>query len=311
MYLDFDEADFSVPDPDAHPDEVVLLESSRPAHHSSGVQNGHASNGVVNVNQIRPSANRQQPTRPPAVVSSGTNNGGLPPQPQTPHSGLMRSTSGAGQMRPPQDAGPPKPVQQGQPADSAQFIVAGKVRYQPSRAGLPSTPASPARLDPTLSDSDNALPPPGAGFFSAKAAARITEGSTGEPLPAQPLNLPAFNPHADSPSFWKTPGVDHNSTKPLTRELKHVPGSTQSTPDTAGPGGMRGNVVNPQLNAARRIGAPGASSPMANRGSYKPPTLKRPVEGAGVNRAPLVDLPANGTIVPGEGGDIKRQRLSS
>jgi DNA repair and recombination protein RAD52 len=56
----------------------------------------------------------------------------------------------------------------------------------------------------------------------------------------------------------------------------------------------------------RRIGAPNSPSPMANRNSYKPPS-KRPVD----SRAPLVDLPANGTVgLADQGGDMKRQRLN-
>lgn len=306
---DFDEADFSVPDPDAHPDEVVLPGPSGPSHHLGG-RNINTSIDVTS-NQNRPLANRQQPMRPQNVAQPGNSTGGTPLQPQTPSNGLTRSTSGAGQMRPPQDTGPSRPAQS---ADPAKFIVGGKVLNQPSRAGLLYAPVSPARLDNTSSaDSDNALPPPGAGFFSAKAASRLVDGSIGsigDTLPPQALNLPAFNPHADSPSIRKTPGIDHSSTKPLTRDLKHVPGSTQAVAEPSA-NGMRANVVNPQFNTARRIGAPasGNPSPMANRGSYKPPTIKRPVEGGG-GRVPLVDLPANGTVIHGDGGDIKRQKLN-
>jgi DNA repair and recombination protein RAD52 len=79
----------------------------------------------------------------------------------------------------------------------------------------------------------------------------------------------------------------------------------------------RGNVMNPQMDVARRIGVPGAGlpSPLQNRGSYKPPTMKRPIDSGGggnANRAPLGDLPANGPIGAGDGGggDVKRQRLN-
>jgi DNA repair and recombination protein RAD52 len=74
-------------------------------------------------------------------------------------------------------------------------------------------------------------------------------------------------------------------------------------------------VVNPGLEGVRKIGAPGGNSPspMANRGSYKPPTVvKRPVDGGG--RTPLTDLGPNGAIGSGGadgGGDVKRQRLNS
>ena len=68
--------------------------------------------------------------------------------------------------------------------------------------------------------------------------------------------------------------------------------------------------MHPQLNATRRIGAPGSGSPnsMGNRGSYKPPTLKRLADGA--VRTPLVDLPANWTVIPGDEGDVKTTEVA-
>jgi DNA repair and recombination protein RAD52 len=69
------------------------------------------------------------------------------------------------------------------------------------------------------------------------------------------------------------------------------------------------NIVNPQLDAMRRIGAPGGFSPMANRGSFKQP-MKRPVDANAANRTPLTDLPANGPIGADTGGDAKRQRIN-
>jgi DNA repair and recombination protein RAD52 len=250
------------------------------------------------------------PERPIGVHPSGNNQ--LPPQPQTPNSGFARSNSGSGQgMRPPPESGPQsRPIQTPQPNP-----VVGRVLNQPSRNGLPSAPASPARLNKSQDDSDtNAMPPQGAGFFSARAAAMLPEGQANEgpPLPI-PHHLPVFNPHAESPSIRKTPGIDHGSSKPLTRDLKHVPGSTQVTTTTV-PGPRPTNIVNPQLDATRRIGAPGSPSPAGmNRGQYKPPTMKRPNEsllGPNAGRPPLVDLPANGPIGGDVGGDTKRQRLN-
>jgi DNA repair and recombination protein RAD52 len=207
-------------------------------------------------------------------------------------------------MRPPPDAGPlsrPMLAPQVNP-------VAGRVLNQPSRTGPPSAPASPARLNKSLDETDTAMPLQGAGFFSARAAAMLPEGQTAEGPPAPiPNHLPAFNPHAESPSIRKTPGIDHKTSKPLTRDLKHVPGSAQPVAASPGP---RTNVVNPQLDAIRKIGAPGGFSPMANRGSFKQP-LKRPVDSAtGANRTPLTDLPANGPIGADSGGDAKRQRIN-
>jgi len=97
---------------------------------------------------------------------------------------------------------------------------------------------------------------------------------------------------------------------PLTKELKHVPGSTQTGAGSAS-GSARTNIVNPQLDATRRIGAPGSPSPMANRNMYKPPTMKRPYQGQGPARPPLGDLPTNETLqVTDGGGDMKRARMN-
>jgi DNA repair and recombination protein RAD52 len=244
----------------------------------------------------RPPASRPQPGPGPGRGHPVGNNNQAP-QPQTPSSGFTRSNSGAGQaMRPPADSG-----LQSRP------LVAGRVLNQPSRNGPPSAPASPARLNKSSSDADASMPPQGAGFFSARAAAMLPEGQTTEGVPAPlPNHLPAFNPHAESPSIRKTPGIDHKTSKPLTRDLKHIPGSSQAV--AASPGPKTTNIVNPQLDATRRIGAPGSFSPMANRGSFKQP-LKRPVDN-GANRTPLTDLPANGPVGGDAGGDTKRQRMN-
>lgn len=294
-------------DPDSHPDEVVLPAPAVKSHHLNGAGNGNGpGTNKTTPHQARSAVNRLQPMRPPnGIQGAGSNGSNLPPQPQTPNSGFTRSTSGAGpgiQMRPPQpqqDSGPP--VRQ----NPAQPVVAGRVLHQPSRmsAGPPSNPASPARMSKFQEDEDSGMPPPGAGFFSARAAAMIPESANADPLPQSAAqNLPAFNPKLDSPSIRKTPGIDYTGSRPVTKALKQLPGA-------------RPNIVNPQLDATRRIGAPASPSPIANRGQYKPPTMKRPIDdGGGSARVPLVDLPANGAIgtVTGDaGGDAKRQRVNN
>jgi len=312
---DFDDADFGIGDPDSHPDEVVLPAPAAKSHHfnSGRSVSGPASNGTTS-NQSRPPVNRQQPNRP----SNGPPSTNPPPQPQTPNSGFARSTSAAGsgmQMRPPQppqDSGPARPI-------PAPPVVAGRVLNQPSRMGAgpssnpPSNPGSPSKLNKSQEDDipDPGMPPPGTGFFSARAAAMVPEGAATEPLPPNVHNLPVFNPRAESPSIRKTPGIDFKGSRPITRDLKQLPGSSQAPAAGARPT----NIVNPQLDSTRRIGAPGSPSPNANRGHYKPPTMKRPMDGTGggLARAPLHDLPANGTLgnAGDVGGDLKRQRMSN
>lgn len=174
--------------------------------------------------------------------------------------------------------------------------------------------------------------PESVGFFSARAVTQLPESivqGSSETAPIVPQGQLLFNPKAESPSIRKTPGIDHTSSKPLSRSGQHVPpaasqspapatsaatvnsGSNGSSftsvrPSVGGAGAGRGNMVNPSLDHARRIGAPGApGSPLGNRGSYKPPSMKRP---------PLVDLPANGSGAAAteatDGLDAKRQKMA-
>ena len=327
---DFDETDFGVDDPEAHPDEVVLPATrTATSHHFQGNKRG--SGPAPNAGgppPSRPMANGRgqsmaAPPRPQNGVQDGLNAQRIPPQPLTPNSGFSRSSSGAGQnMRPPADSGP-----QARPSNSAQTIVNGRILNQPSRAGAAAqnAPPSPAPQSRSSDDADISaagLPPQGAGFFSARAAAMVipsddtTSVPDGAAPPPLPPNLSAFNPNLESPSIRKTPGVDIKRSAPITRDyLKAAPGSSQVAA-AGGLGGARPNIINPHLDATRRIGVPGAggTSPMANRGMYKPPSMKRPVDAGGGTangRTPLLDLPANGAIASGDGGggDVKRQRI--
>lgn len=255
-------------------------------------------------NQVGPPINNQPSARPPNLAQNN-NRSSIAQHPQTSSGGLARAASTGQIIRPPEgQLGP--------------AVVAGRVLNQPNRMSAPA-PASPSRLGKALNSDDSesaGLPPPGKGFYSARVATMVSEPAPGDTVPLNP-NLPVFNPHLESPSIRKTPGIDHKSSKPLTKDLKHVPGSSQTPMATpTRPGLARGSVVNPQLDAARQIGAPGgrAMSPLQNRGSYKSPTIKRPLdaEAGGSNRPPLANLPANGSIVGGdEGGDVKRQRVNA
>lgn len=181
------------------------------------------------------------------------------------------------------------------------------------------------------------------GFFSARAVKQISGTKEDEALklPNAPLSTQAFNPRAESPSIRKTPGVDHSKTIPLGRLGQYIaPLKKNEDPDDkelhlemasvgAGKGGpvgaglgaavgqpqqgpassQRGNMVNPQFNQTRRIGAPmGPGSPLANRGQYRPPTIKRPA---------LSDVSTNGIVNANAGaggggavgGDPKRQKV--
>ena len=189
--------------------------------------------------------------------------------------------------------------------------------------------------------------PPGepVGFFSARAVKEIPEESLINGQIA-PKTGQVFNPRLESPSIRKTPGIDHSKSKPVSRSGQHVPSAVTAAETTensgshnpgSGPapgtgfsrpgppmgGAGRGNIgggsiVNPQFDQTRRIGAPGSSSPSANRGQYRPPTMKRPAPGDVPPRVPLTEMPANGpTGAAGGGGpgvlngvDVKRQKMA-
>ena len=133
------------------------------------------------------------------------------------------------------------------------------------------------------------------GFFTARAAESL-QNANGLP------KGPAFNPHLESPSIRKTAGVDHSKSKPVNRDLV-CPPVLPSPPS-------RGSCfVNPQTDKARKLGMPGAASPLQNRGSYKPPQMKRPADSG---RSALGDVTGSSSInVPtfDVGEDVKRQRL--
>lgn len=101
-FSDFDAADFSSShDENSHPDEVILPATSE---HFNNVRGNGApqrnGNSLGNQpNKAKAQNNMQAPARPNNgfQASNGSNrSNNIPPQPQTPNSGLSRSASGAG-----------------------------------------------------------------------------------------------------------------------------------------------------------------------------------------------------------------------
>ena len=193
-------------------------------------------------------------------------------------------------------------------------------------------PALNSRPAPNQQPSGQTGPEP-VGFFSAKAVNQLPESSfqgQGNGQVTAPQAQQLFNPRLESPSIRKTPGIDHTSSKPLSKSGQHVPPSlsqasnsnsfTPVRPSMGGPQGPRtSNVINPTLDHARRIGAPpGPGSPLSNRGSFRQPTMKRPLpgDGNGVNgsRPALADIPTNTNGNPNtttaDGLEAKRQRTT-
>lgn len=219
----------------------------------------------------------------------------------------------------PQRSGPPQNGQMARPPSGP-----------PPRTTTPNQVGAPRPLPAPQSGNM----PETVGFFSARVVNQLPETSiqgTSNARIGAPQAQQAFNPKLESPSIRKTPGIDHSSSKPLARNGQHVPpaasqgggtapGNTSSftpvRPSMPSSQASRGNMVNPSLDQTRRIGAPmGPGSPLANRGSYRPPTMKRPPPGdANAGRAPLADLPANGNspaaAAPATTTDAKRQKMA-
>ncbi|EGX88335.1 RAD52 DNA repair protein RADC [Cordyceps militaris CM01] len=209
------------------------------------------------------------------------------------------------------------------------------VQQRNHRPQPPQTPNAQHQRQTAGNGTSIAPPAPPAGepvaaFFSARAVATDANQTSA----IVPNKQQFFNPKAESPSIRKTPGIDHSSSKPLSRTGQHVPPPSQAEdpsaatpsrpaaagrphgaggPSAAGGFAPKGHVVNPSLDQARRIGAPGGpASPLANRNSYKPPTMKRPLgQDGNAPRVPLSDIPSNGPVVAGADGlDTKRQRMA-
>lgn len=305
---------------DDHPDEVSLPESAKPTPQPNNKPNAPG---------------MQPPSRPLARSQSA----GYPPRPPQNSAHGPQNPRPGGPNHPVQNA--PRPPQQNQPRPQAN----GSAQTNRSSNSGPVQP-------PPQAQSDSSGTAETVGFFSARAVKQLAGQKEDEvKLPSTPSVAQVFNPHAETPSVFKTPGIDYTKSKPLRRDFKDHEladfdddsgigdlGPAPSTPSAnngfsrAGPAqqqgignAQRGNVVNPQLNQTRRIGAPmGPGSPLGNRGQYRPPTFKRPPPGEGNNgvaggggaRPALTEVSTNGTAAAaaagaggGSGGDPKRQKI--
>ncbi|KAI0999670.1 DNA repair and recombination protein rhm52 [Podosphaera aphanis] len=322
---DFDEADFGVSDPDCHPDEVALSDSTPPVATNQPITNNR-------MNEQNTGIQRQsQSVQAPLPRPSGPNvQKNVVLAPQTPMNGQSKANSNSVPAARPDVNHNSKPTHQ----ISANLNIGVRNINHPSRMSggnhASTTTSSEKFHGPPSNNSHDSealdTSTPTVGFYSARAASLVPPPipnqngpPTGPPDPL-PLNAPVFNPHAESPSIRKTPGIDHKSSKPLTRDLRHVPSASQahsmtgtSTSGGIGTGLSTGNILNPSLDNMRRIGAPGSPSPNTRGTGFRMP-MKRPTDPgisrtsvSNVNRVPLEVLSANSAKI--DGVDSKRQKL--
>ncbi|KIX06516.1 uncharacterized protein Z518_04492 [Rhinocladiella mackenziei CBS 650.93] len=296
---DFEEVDFDGVDME-HPEEVAL--PAEPAESNGGPANGAPE-------RMLPPARPDLTTPSKAPVVSGP-----APRPASTRSG---PSNGSLNIIPQPLPGHRLP---------APMAPAPKPTTGTDETSRPSSPAGgPQHLaphPPGQGPSGAAGFPRPAGFYSARAAGNIDAHNN--VITSGPATAPKFNPHAESPSIRKTTGVNHNKSVPLKRDL------TVDIPKLPAP-----NVVHPQSDQSRRVGAPGPNGPFStgrgpNTSAYRPPTRRGPDSIAGpttnpaepecfdrdlsaAKRTPLGDVSNvqhNVTAVTADGLDAKRQRVS-
>ncbi|KAI0151197.1 DNA repair and recombination protein rhm52 [Pestalotiopsis sp. NC0098] len=299
---DFDMADFGVTE-DEHPDEVVLPVTnggaSKPQDRPQGAVNtGNGFNRSTSSN-FGPSKPMQPPNQAPMSRSSSYGQQARP-QPQTPQAANRPGPTGQSrpQVQPNGRANGPAPAQ----VSAAQAAANSRINTPPPANGTDQVPDGPVA------------------FFSARSVTALAEDAPPGTATLPPKGGKLFDPKLESPSIRKTPGIDHGSSKPVGKDKRHAAPikHDEEQPSTQFGGGAGkfnppgrtslGNVINPSLNQARQIGAPGSQSPMANRNQYRPPTMKRPADGG--SRAPLNEMTTNGSVaVNATNTDAKRQKV--
>ena len=278
---DFDEADFNVPQSD-HPDEVMLNHSLSSEHfrrrNSLPGKAGFIATRTTENNGLQTPLSRTCYTTSDPATSLKTPIHGAASSSALPSHGSDGPQKLNMEMKPQLISAPP---QEAKPPMTEQQLPK---THLPQGHSISSEALS---LDSSSTSEHN----PPVGFFTARAAESLQTGL------CIPLKAPAFNPHLESPSIRKTAGIDHTKTKPVGREAVGAPPQLPVA---------RANFVNPQSDKTRRVGMPmGAPSPLQNRGSYKPPQMKRAVDNGG----PRLALGDVTNVVSDAGGDVKRQKV--
>ncbi|KAI1429125.1 hypothetical protein F5Y12DRAFT_782120 [Xylaria sp. FL1777] len=296
---DFDMADFGVTE-DGHPDEVILPGSHDHAAQSSDRSQPAIAGSANDRNRTPMNGNPPRPMQPPSRPVAQP-----PKPPQTPNHQAHRPV-GQFQGRPNPQQQPPR--QNSHANITAQQAAANKRIMTPPSNAISRPPSG-------MNAPSGALNEP-ATFFSARSVKDVPETADLGTAASMERGAKVFDPRAESPSIRKTPGIDHRSSKPLSKGGVHVPPVKRELDQQRPVPNVPPNVVNPSLSQMRQIGAPGGTgSPLGNRGQYRPPTMKRPAPSGpdgGGNRTPLTEVSTNGP--PAAAGavvtDAKRQKMT-
>jgi DNA repair and recombination protein RAD52 len=310
-------ADFGVTE-DGHPDEVVLPARqgmSSNERFQTGSLDAASETSKKATNHASVPARAMQPPPAPKQTPRPTSSNQPRPQPQTPNQSMNRPGSGPQHGRPQPQLPVGKPPQ-GRPGPAQGSTLPQNSLYAAQHAA----PNNMNAMTPTMNEPPSSL----GGFFSAKSAEMLLNDIANDGKTMPPNGAKVFDPHADSPSIRKTPGIDHRSSKPVGRNGQHVAPKKHEEEEqqNAGAGSAitpsqarapLGNVVNPSLNQARQIGAPGSGSPMGNRGQFRPLSVKRPAPTGidGGSRAPLTELSTNGAASTENNSEVDVKRLKT
>ena len=254
-----------------HPDEILLGPSLNSAHlHRSSLPKNARSPaaGLTHRKEIQLPRPPPAPKSPTVIVPDAGPQApfitGMTNQVQAHNLAQKPLQQQQGQSTPNQPLHPPRPPPPNLPQHIGTIARSEPHFWVQPRDRQPQNSLSDGTSSSDSSNTAEYEAP--AGFFTARAAESVQNVS------GVPVKALAFDPHLESPSIRKTAGVDHTKTKPVGRD------SIGALP-MSGPQ-FRTNFVNPQTDNTRRVGMPvGAASPLQNRGSYKPPQMKRAVEG--------------------------------
>lgn len=216
--------DFNIAEDDGNPDEVsVPQQNEKPAVQTNSSNGSRPPNMQPPARPLSRAHSAGHPQRAPQTPAQN-----YPPRPNPPNQANQAA------------ARPSHPLQQqvNQSRSSNPVQNGNQTRNSNSSNSSHQTPPQ-AQSHNGQAQGQNAAPPSeGVGFLSARAVKQLV-GSDDQSvekakLPAAPLSTQAFNPHAESPSIRKTPGIDHTKSKPLSRTGQHVAPVESKAADAGG-----------------------------------------------------------------------------